>query len=153
DAKSKINPAIPKLADLRWIRSGAQPLDLTEVYQTSAAQFVKATTFPWRAVPHGPKTLSNVPFAIDGRICLWGAQNAKRGLVFPEKSGDISVIRKFETLYVYHATFFSSPEGSPVYGVTLQYADGTSSTSTICYGTHVRDWYQFSEEPLRKVTD
>ena len=85
--------------------------------------------------------------------CLWGEGNAKNGLVFPEKVDDIPVNRKFDTLYVYHATFYSSRDGSPVYHLTLQYANGTSSMTTICYGAHVRDWFQTPNEQVSELTD
>ena len=104
-------------------------------------------------VPRGSKTLGNVPLAIGGMMCLWGEGNAKAGAVFPEKIDDIPVKRKFDTLYVYHATFYSSRDGSPVYHLTLQYANGTSSMTTICYGAHVRDWYQPSFEQVGELTD
>jgi hypothetical protein len=129
------------------------PLDLTPAYQTLAAQFAKPQKFPWPAVPRGSKTFGNIPLAIDGRICLWGATNAKLGLVFPEKAKDIPVRRKFSALYVYHAAFIISPDESPIYHVILDYADGTSSKTTICYGTHVRDWHRFRGEAVSELGD
>jgi len=167
DPKSKINQASPQLADVAWIRGAAkpvppraativapaQPLDLTGSYRTPASQFDKITSFPWRVVPRGSQTLGNVPLAIDGMLCLWGEGNAKRGAVFPEKVDDIPVNRKLDTLYVYHATFFSSRDGAPVYHLTLQYANGTSSMTTICYGTHLRDWFQSPNERVGALTD
>ena len=86
-------------------------------------------------------------------ICLWGEANAKNRAVFPEKVDDIPVSRKFDTLYVYHATFYSSRDGSPVYHLTLNYDNGTSSMTTICYGAHLRDWYQTPDEPVSELTD
>jgi hypothetical protein len=133
--------------------AAAQPLDLTGSYQTRASQFDKITTFPWRIVPRGSQTLGNVPLAIDGVLCLWGEGNAKNGAVFPDKARDIPVDRKFDTLYVYHASFYSSRDGSPVYHLTLNYADETSSMTTICYGAHLRDWYQIPDERVSELTD
>jgi hypothetical protein len=162
DPRSNINPAHPKLADVTWIRgaakpvalrAAAQPLDLTSSYRTPASQFDEITAFPWRIVPRGSQTLGNVPLAINGYLCLWGEGNAKTGLVFPDKVEDIPVNRKFDTLYVYHATFFSSRAGAPVYHLTLRYANGTSSMTTICYGTHVRDWFQSPNERVSSLTD
>ncbi len=153
DPNSKIKNARPQLADLAWTRAAAtpaqprqaasvapaQPLDLTRSYQTPASQFDRISSFPWRVVPRGSKTLCNETLDIVGMVVLWGEGNAKNGLVFPEKVDDIPVNRKFDTLYVYHATFFSSRDGAPVYHLTLQYANGTSSMTTICYGkNHVQ---------------
>jgi hypothetical protein len=167
DPSSKVNHARPQLADVAWIRvaanpvppreativAPAQPLDLTGSYQTPASQFERITTFPWRAVPRGSKTFGNVPLAIDGILVLWGEANAKNGAVFPEKVDDIPVNRKLDTLYVYHAAFYSSRDGSPVYHLTLQYANGTSSMTTICYGAHLRDWWQTQNEQVSELTD
>jgi hypothetical protein len=133
--------------------TAAQPLDLTSFYQTPASKFDKSKTYPWRIVPRGSKTFGNVPLAIDGMICLWGESNAKNGLVFPEKVDDIPVNRKFDSLYVYHATFFSSREGSPVYHLTLKYANDTESMTTICYGAHVRDWFKSPHEKVTELSD
>jgi hypothetical protein len=135
------------------VGASAQPLDLTRFYHTPASSFEGIQSFPWRVVPRGSQTLGNVPLAIDGMMCLWGEANAKNGLVFPEKVDNIAVNRKFDTLYVYHATFYSSRDGSPVYHLTLNYDDGTSSMTTICYGAHVRDWYQTPDEPVSELTD
>jgi hypothetical protein len=167
DPTSKANQPGPHLAELTWIRgtakrarprpaagaAPAQTLDLTASYQTPASQFEKITSFPWRVVPRGSQTFGNVPLAIDGMMCLWGEANAKNGAVFPEKLDDIPVNRSFDTLYVYHATFYSSRDGSPVYHLTFQYADGTSSMTTICYGAHARDWWQTPEEQVSELTD
>jgi hypothetical protein len=154
--KTKANPASPGLGDLRW-SSGqgklARPLDLRTVYHTSATQFVKEKRFPWSTVPRGSNKLGNVPLAIDGRLCLWGASSAQMGLKFPERSRDIPVNRTFEMLYIYHTTFFQSDEGVPVFHMTMDYADGTSSSIDVCYGTHVRDWYQLPEDNKADVSD
>jgi hypothetical protein len=143
-------PAQDKKGDTK---TPALPLDLTKYYRTPASQFDKSKTYPWRIVPRGSKTFGNVPLAIDGQICLWGEGNAKNGLVFPEAVDDIPVNRKFDTLYVYHATFFASREGSPVYHLTLKYADDTTSMTTICYGAHVRDWYKPAKEKVTRLSD
>jgi hypothetical protein len=147
--KTKGKPGDPGLGDLCW-SSGqgnvARPIDLKSAYHTSIDRAVKNKTFPWRAVPRGAKKLGNVPITIGGLITLWGEANAKNGMKFPEKSRDIVVDRKFDCLYVYHAAFFHSPEGSPIYDLTMQHADGSSSTTNMFYGTHLRDWYQWLDE-------
>jgi hypothetical protein len=147
--KSKANPGGPGLGDLRWCSGQgklARPIDLKAAYHTSIDRAARNKTFPWRAVPQGMKKLGNVPINIGGLISLWGEANAKNGMKFPEQSRDIAVDRKFDCLYVYHAAFFHSPEGSPIYDLTMQYADGTSSTTNMFYGTHLRDWYQWLDE-------
>lgn len=120
----------------------AAPVDMTASYTTPASYLDQITQFPaWKAVPRGSQTFANVPFEIGGMICLWGEGNAKNGLVFPEQLLDIQVKQKFETLYVYHATFFTAPKGTPVYEMVFRYEDGSSATNQLCYGTDVVDWY------------
>ena len=120
----------------------AELLDLTAYYSTPASYFDQITAFPaWRVVPRGFQTFAHVPIQIDGMICLWGGGNAKMGLVFPEKRLGIAVNRKFETLYVYHATFFAAPNKTPVYELVFNYEDGSSVTNQVCYGSDVLDWF------------
>jgi hypothetical protein len=167
DPKSKIKNSRPQLGDVTWTRAAAkpvpargapaakpaEPLDLTGFYQTPASVFERIRGYPWRVVPRGSQTLGNLPLEIGGMICLWGEGNAKSGAVFPEKIDSIPVKRAVDTLYVYHATFYASRDGSPVYHLTLEYANGTSSMTTLCYGAHVRDWYQPSFERFGDLTD
>jgi hypothetical protein len=166
DPKSKTNHARPKLGDLTWARGALrrvavgvpagpppEPLDLTGYYQMPASVFERIKSHPWGVVPRGSQTLGNVPLAIGGMLCLWGEANANAGQAYPEKVDDISVRRTFDTLYVYHAAFYDSRDGSPVYHLTLQYKDGTSSMTTICYGAHLRNWWQMANEPVTELTD
>ena len=147
DPKSKNNHSRPQLGDLTWTRGTLrrvaarvaagpppEPLDLTRYYQMPASVFERIRSHPWGVVPRGSQTLGNVPLAIGGMLCLWGEENAKAGQAYPEKIDDIAVRRKFDTLYVYHSAFYDSRDGSPVYHLTMQYEDGTSSMTTICYG-------------------
>jgi hypothetical protein len=120
----------------------AEPLNMTNHVQTPASYFKQIKQFPaWQAVPTGFQTFCNVPLEIDGMICLWGENNAKMGLKFPEEWTGIPIGQKFETLYVYHAAFFASPEGTPVYDVVFRYQDGSAATNQILYGGDVLDWY------------
>ncbi|HEX4343691.1 MAG TPA: hypothetical protein VH255_09885 [Verrucomicrobiae bacterium] len=119
----------------------AEPLDLTSFYQTPASYFVKITQFPaWGTIPTGFQVFDNVPLQIDGMTCLYGEGNAKMGINFPESATNIVINRKFETLYLYHGCFFQSPEGTPVYDIVFRYADGTSETRQILYGSDIVDW-------------
>jgi hypothetical protein len=120
----------------------AEPLDMSADVQTPAERFAEINSFPaWHFVPIGTQTFCNVPLQIDGMICLWGEGNAKMGLDFPEEKPGIQIGKKFEALYVYHGSFFSSPSGTPVYDIVFRYEDGTSITNQILYGNDVLDWY------------
>ena len=48
--------------------------------------------------------------------------------------------QKFETLYVYHCTFYGSPNNTPVYNLVFRYEDGYSVTNTIRYGVDTLDF-------------
>jgi hypothetical protein len=110
--------------------------------QTPASYFKQIKQFPaWRAVPIGFQTFCHVPLQIEGMICLYGEGNAQMGLKFPETWLGIPINQKLETLYVYHATFFVSPNGTPVYDLVFRYEDGSSATNQILYGDDVLDWY------------
>jgi hypothetical protein len=119
----------------------AVPVDMTTNYTTLASYFPKITRFPaWSTVPVGFQVFDNVPLQISGMICLWGSGNAKIGIIFPEQIHGIVVNRKFETLYVYQACFFESPDKTPVCGVIFNYEDGSSVTNQLLYGTDILDW-------------
>jgi hypothetical protein len=128
-------------------RAEAVLVDLKPYYSGLAKDFEKATRFPWKWVPRGSQTFANVPLDIGGRICLWGERNANvNGQVFPEKVEGIAIDREFETLFIYHCTFFESPQGTPVYELVFHYEDNTSASDTIRYLDDVRDWYCYPDE-------
>jgi hypothetical protein len=125
------------------IASGqAAPMSLTTNYTTPASYFDSITRFPaWKTVPRGPQFFDGVPIDIGGMICLWGEGNAtKLKIVFPEARLGIPMNQKFETLYVYHGSFFQSPAGTPVCAVVFRYADGSSATNVMLYGDDFIDW-------------
>jgi hypothetical protein len=118
------------------------PVDLTANYGTPASYFPKITSFPaWGTVPTGFQVFDNVPLQIDGMMCLWGEANAKQlKIIFPEQILGIPVNQKFETLYVYHGAFFTSPDKTPIYEVVFRYADDSSFTNQVLYGADILDW-------------
>jgi RNA polymerase sigma factor (sigma-70 family) len=120
----------------------AKPLDLTTRYTTPVSDFDQITRFPaWKSVPRGFQVFANVPLQIEGMMCLWGEANTKQlKIIFPEEILDIEVKQKFETLYVYHCSFFASPDETPVCEVVFRYEDKTSVTNTMLYGEDVLDW-------------
>jgi hypothetical protein len=121
--------------------SSAVSVDLTDHYQMQAANFDKITQYPWPAAPRGSQTFANVPLEIGGAIMLWGENNSKRGMNFPEQIAGVPLNQKFETLYVCQGCFFEGPPGTPVCEVVFHYDDGTSAADTIVCGVDSRDWY------------
>jgi len=137
-----------KIADYMVLAGGKRaiarhivtPVDMTAGYMTTADWFDTLNTFGWHSVPTGFQVYAHVPFNVDGFTCLWGGTSAKGGLPLPEADPDIAVNQKFQTLYVYHATFFASPDNTPVYDVVFHYADDSSATNQVLYGADVLDW-------------
>lgn len=122
----------------------AELLDLSAYYDMAASQFeqTKGSHFPeWAYVPRGFETFAHVPLQIGGIKCLWGAGNAKAGMSFDEEVTGIPMNREFETLYVYHCTFFGAPNKTPVYDLVFRYEDGSSMTNRMLYGVDVLDWF------------
>ncbi len=116
----------------------AAPLDLTGDSLWSASNFQQSRI--WKAVPIGFQVFDHVPLQIDGILCLWGEGNATVGAVYAEQVLGIAVHRKFETLYVYHCTFYGSPNNTPVYDLVFRYVDDYSVTNTIRYGVDTIDF-------------
>jgi hypothetical protein len=131
----------------------AVPVNMAANYTTPASYFPKITQFPaWATVPTGFQVFDNVPLQIDGMICLWGAGNEKIGIIFPEQRLGITVNQKFETLYVYHGSFFTSSNETPVCEVVFRYADGSSATNQLLYATDILDWNANSGRKLVRPT-
>ena len=116
----------------------AATLDLPGDYIWPASNFHWSRV--WKPVPIGFQVFHHVPLQIEGTLCLWGDGNTKMGAVFPEQVLGIAVNRKFETLYVYHCTFFGSPNNTPVYNLVFRYEDDYSVTNTIRYGVDTIDF-------------
>ena len=126
------------------IASGAAtPLDLGTNYTTPVTWFNHIDRFPaWRTVPRGFQLFVGVPLDIEGMICLWGGGNTTNlHIVFPEARTGIAVNKKFASLYVYHAGFFTSSNGVPVYDVVFRYADGSAATNTVKHTDDLFDWH------------
>ena len=115
------------------------PLDLTGQYAQPASSLEDSSSY-WGEVPWEFQVFCHVPLQIDGIIYLWGAGNARSGAVYPEQVFGIPVNQKFETLYVYHCTFFNSPKDTPVYDLVFRYENGESATNTILYGVDTLDF-------------
>jgi hypothetical protein len=50
--------------------------------------------------------------------------------------------RKFDMLYLLHASSFATTPGTPIADVVFHYADGGLATNTIHFDTDTRDWWQ-----------
>ena len=124
----------------------AVPLDLNDIYDQSASTFNQSPV--WEDTPFGFQVFHHVPLQINGHQLLWGEGNAQSGGVFPEQVLGIAVNRKFETLYVYHCTFYGTTNNSPVYNLVFRYEDDYSVTNTIRYGVDTLDFNYPSNQKI-----
>ena len=122
-------------------RGIAKPVDLTDSYKPNSAFSRRVPLYCWTTVPRGFQVFRHVPLNIDGLIYLWGSESANHyHEVFPEDCTNIEVHRKFQALYLCHTTFFTASNGTPVYSVVFNYADGFSETNDLCYGIDLLNW-------------
>ncbi len=128
----------------------ATPIDMTGHYMQSASSLENSSSY-WGEVPWEFQVFHHVPLQIDGIIYLWGRGNAQAGAVFAEAVTGIAVNQKFETLYVYHCTFFNSPKYTPVYDLVFRYEDGESATNTIQYGVDTMDFNTSGGKAIKDI--
>jgi hypothetical protein len=124
----------------------AAPLNLPGDSIWPASNFHRSRV--WKTVPVGFQVFDHVPLQVDGILCLWGEGNAQSGAVFPEQVLGIAVNQKFETLYVYHCTFYGTTNNSPVYNLVFRYEDDYSVTNTIRYGVDTLDFNYPSNQKI-----
>lgn len=115
------------------------PVDLTAFYDNDPSFNAPGC---WQAVPRGLQTLGGIPFLVDGLIQLWGEGPADIGREYRDSVEGIPATGKFDTLYALHAASFTTEEGVPMAAVVFRYADGSSATNLVHYGTESRDWWQ-----------
>jgi hypothetical protein len=122
----------PLIAD-----GSAIPLDMRTHVRTKAEGFANITAFPsWQLAPTGFQSYHNIPFYVDGFFNLWGPHHKRT----PEYVEGIEINQAFETLYVFHGTWYDADEGVPVYDIVFRYEDEAIETDTVLYGTDVLDW-------------
>lgn len=131
--------------------NSAQPVDLTSKYPVPIYVLTNGNWLALKTMPVGHQVFRHVPLEIGGEIHLWGEGKGTNHMSsYPEKVSDIAVNRKFEALYVYHGSYYKSPDGTPVFQVVLRYEDGSTATNTLSFGADILDWMVSGhEEPLR----
>ena len=89
-------------------------------------------------LPRGEQMFGGVRFRIgDGLIQLAGKHLPQR----PGKVAGIRVNKTFAKLYIFHATGWEAPDGTPIGRYDVHYEDQTTATIPIVYGEDVRGWW------------
>jgi protocatechuate 3,4-dioxygenase beta subunit len=123
------------------------PINLTAHYDQSAS-WTGASA--WEVVPHGPATLGGVPFNVDGLLRLSGTADGARS--YREKVEGISVGKKFSRLHLLHLTGATGAD-TPYARVVLRYADDSTKSFPLVYGTHARYWHRSKYEYPSALAD
>lgn len=101
----------------------------------------------------GLRNFDGLPFKVDGQVRLFGKTPASRGEMNPNTKKGIRIDRKFDELYLLHHTTWPDVEGQAVAYICLNYADGTKYIFPICYGVHVRDWFNLPSYEKEAIDD
>jgi hypothetical protein len=107
----------------------------------------------WSHSPKGKQEFLGVPFQIEGIIRLASQEAARDNRHNRKEVTGIPVGKVYERLYLLHATHYTSPEGSRVASLRLNYADDSHADIDILYGVHVRDWWRHKYESPINLTD
>lgn len=118
---------------------GMTPVDLTAFYDKSGS-WDRGNEF--QEVPRGPVVLAGVPFEVNGLLRLSGRSAKNDNKPYRDEVKDIPVGKKFARLHLLHIISFSTSREEPYARVALRYADGSSASFPLIYGTHGRDWHR-----------
>jgi hypothetical protein len=126
-------------------------LNLSKQYNAGLKQ-------PWHGSNRMTNTLANLPtgvqefagvkFDVRGIVQLSGKKLLQQAAVrYPKEVKGIPVKQSAAQIHFLHATAWSVPEGTPIGGFRVNYANGESRDIPIVYGQDVRDWWSAPEEP------
>lgn len=128
--------------------SAITPVNLTAHYDKSSSWNGASA---WEVVPHGAATLGGVPFTVDGLLRLSGSGDSAKS--YREKVEGIAVGKKFDRLHLLHLTGATGPADLPYARVVLRYADGSTASLPLIYGTHARYWHRSKYEYPSALSD
>ncbi len=101
----------------------------------------------------GRQVIDGLPFDIDGKIALFGKENADRNRDYPNEISGIKIGHKFDELHLVHAVEWREYYGCPVATVRLHYADGTRYDFPIRFDFQVNDWSRLFTEDAEIIAD
>ncbi len=131
------------------LNSGAiTPVNLAAHYDKSSSWNGASA---WEVVPHGAAALGGVPFNVDGLLRLSGSGDSAKS--YREKVEGIAVGKKFGRLHLLHLTGATGPADLPYARVVLRYADGSTASLPLVYGTHARHWHRSKYEYPSALSD
>jgi hypothetical protein len=102
------------------------------------------------ALPAGRQTFAEIPFEISGVLQLTGRKIRRWGRdEFPEVISGIKVDKRCQFIHLLHgAGGVDDLEGAPIAKLILHYEDNSAGEIVIANGTHVRDWWGPTNQPL-----
>lgn len=100
-------------------------------------------------LPSGHQVFAGTSFNAAGVLQLSGTSLARLGGAFPEKVEGIAVGRACAKLHFLHATGWYADDGTVIGKYVVTYADGDRKEISVAYGTDVRDWWFYPDEPLK----
>jgi hypothetical protein len=101
----------------------------------------------------GQHVFEGLPFDVGGQIRLYGESAVGRQDANPHTVNGIRVDRKFAEIHLVHHAMWPDVHGEAVAHVSLNYTDGTRFVFPICYGLHVRDWFNLPSYGKETVDD
>ena len=117
------------------------PVDLTAYYNAEAGAAIgtgsREHPNTLSALRTGEHAFADVKFSVNGMIQL--------GKIYPKEVKGIKVGARCQRLHLLHGTAGFEKDGTPIAGLTLHYADGSTSELAIAYGEHVRDWWAWNQ--------
>lgn len=141
---------LPAPIPARWVDPTA-PLEL-DIDRYHDYRIVP--TDPYFGALAGHRVYDGVPFEVNGRVSLYGRQEAgfARWRHFHDIAG-IVVGRKFDELHLLHETRWIDVDGETIARYRLHYADGSTAELPIVYGAQVRDASRLPTEEKEALSD
>ncbi len=144
-----MKPAVPKNFPPRDPQAKPNLIDLSPYYNVTLTEswhpLAGGQDNSLSALPRGVQNLGGIDFDVRGIIQVASAQ--LRGGRFPSQVKGIKVGRQCQRFHFLHGTGWQVKDLTRVGTYVLHYANGSDAELNIIYGTDVRDWWFWPQEP------
>ncbi|HEX4645785.1 MAG TPA: serine/threonine-protein kinase [Verrucomicrobiae bacterium] len=103
-----------------------------------------------RDLPRGIHEFAGVPFDSRGVVQLANPRWPGR---FPTNISGIKINQRCRRLQFLHSTSWTAAEGAEVARFIIHFKGGRTAELPLRYGEHVRDWWEWPDEPELRATD